>query len=58
MKILLLAFGSRGDVQPLLPLAAGLRDAGNTVQIAAGSNFQSWIESKGLPFVDAGVDVQ
>ncbi len=57
MKLLLLAFGSRGDVQPLVPLCVGLRDAGYEVQIAAGSNFKSWIESKGIGFVDVGIDV-
>ena len=58
MKLLLLAFGSRGDVQPLLPLSAGLLDAGYEVQIGAGTNFKSWIESKGIGFVDAGIDIQ
>jgi sterol 3beta-glucosyltransferase len=58
MKLLFLAFGSRGDVQPLLPLCAGLRDAGYAVQLAAGSNFKSWVESKGVEFVDVGVDVE
>ncbi|MEX1019370.1 MAG: hypothetical protein WDZ49_06910 [Litorilinea sp.] len=32
MKILRLGFGSRGDVQPILPLAEGLRAAGYAVQ--------------------------
>src|SRR5687767_6447462 len=58
MKLLLLAFGSRGDVHPLLPLGAGLHDAGYGIQIAAGSNFKSWIESRGFEFIDAGVDIQ
>ena len=57
MKLLLLAFGSRGDVQPVLPLCAGLRDAGYDVQIAAGSNFKSWVESQGVEFVDIGIDM-
>jgi UDP:flavonoid glycosyltransferase YjiC (YdhE family) len=41
MKLLVLAFGSRGDVQPILPLGAGLREAGYEVQIAAGTNFKA-----------------
>lgn len=58
MKLLLLAFGSRGDVQPLLPLSAGLREVGYGVQIAAGSNFKSAIENRGFEFVDVGIDVE
>lgn len=57
MKLLLLAFGSRGDVQPLFPLGAGLRQAGYEVQIAAGTNFKEWIESRGFDFVDVGIDM-
>lgn len=57
MKIVLLGFGSRGDVQPLLPVARGLLDAGYTVTLAAGSNFRAWIESRGLAFADIGVDM-
>jgi UDP:flavonoid glycosyltransferase YjiC (YdhE family) len=57
MKLLLLAFGSRGDVQPLLPLGVALRAAGYGVQIAAGTNFKQAIETQGLAFVDVGVDV-
>lgn len=58
MKLLFLAFGSRGDVQPLVPLCIALRDAGYTVQLAAGSNFKGWVESKGIEFVDVGVDIE
>lgn len=57
MKLLLLAFGSRGDVQPLLPLAAGLTSAGYEVQISAGTNFRGEIEGRGFEFVDVGVDI-
>ena len=58
MKLLLLAFGSRGDVQPLIPLCQALGAAGYDVQLAAGTNFKAWIESKGIHFVDVGVDVE
>jgi UDP:flavonoid glycosyltransferase YjiC (YdhE family) len=57
-KLLLLGFGSRGDVQPLLPLSVGLCEAGYEVKIAAGSNFKGWIESRGIQFVDVGIDMQ
>lgn len=55
MHIFLTASGTRGDVQPALALARGLRDAGHHVRIAAGRNFAPWIESQGfecLPMVD------
>ena len=55
MDIILTASGTRGDVQPALALAHGLRDAGHRVRIIAGSNFASWIESHGftcLPTLD------
>ena len=58
MKLLLLAFGSRGDVQPLLPLGAALRAAGYAVQLAAGSNFKAEVEARGIEFVDVGIDVE
>jgi sterol 3beta-glucosyltransferase len=50
MKILLLALGSRGDVQPFLGLAVGLRDAGHHVTLAAPYTYREWIESHGLHF--------
>lgn len=44
MNILLLTYGSRGDVQPFLALAVGLRNAGHTVILAAPFRFQDLIE--------------
>jgi UDP:flavonoid glycosyltransferase YjiC (YdhE family) len=55
LEIILTASGTRGDVQPALALAYGLRDAGHQVRIIAGSNFTSWVESHGftcLPTLD------
>lgn len=55
MEIILTASGTRGDVQPALALAYGLRDAGHQVRIIAGSNFTSWVETHGftcLPTLD------
>ena len=53
MHITILAIGSRGDVQPLLALALGLKDAGHTVEMMAGVNFKEWIESYGFGFIPA-----
>ncbi|MDA0242846.1 MAG: glycosyltransferase [Chloroflexi bacterium] len=50
MKILILALGSRGDVQPFLALAVGLRDAGHHVTLAAPYNYREWIVSYGIHF--------
>lgn len=58
MKVLVLGFGTRGDVQPLLPFCRGLMDAGFSVRLGAGTNFRSWIEACGIPFGDIGIDMQ
>ena len=49
VNIAIIAFGTRGDVQPLLALGRGLRQAGHEVCVVAGANFQSWIERSYLP---------
>jgi UDP:flavonoid glycosyltransferase YjiC (YdhE family) len=41
MKITILTYGSRGDVQPLLPLSARLMEAGHAVKLAAPFRFKS-----------------
>ncbi len=43
MRITLLAYGTRGDVQPVLALARELVGAGHTVRMAAGSDFRDRI---------------
>lgn len=56
MKITLLTYGSRGDVQPFLALALGLQGAGHNVWLAAPHRFESFVESYGLPFVPLAGD--
>lgn len=58
MRILMLAFGSRGDVQPIIALGQGLQRAGHAVAIAAGINFQTWIEREGLAFEPFHIDIE
>lgn len=53
MKMLLVAYGSRGDVQPALALALGLKRAGHAVTLMAGENFEGWIRGYGFDFVPA-----
>jgi sterol 3beta-glucosyltransferase len=39
MKIAMLTYGSRGDVQPYLALALGLQKAGHSILLAAPHRF-------------------
>ncbi len=50
MKLTLLALGSRGDVQPLLALALGLRAAGHNVCVATHGIFAPLLSGLGLGF--------
>jgi UDP:flavonoid glycosyltransferase YjiC (YdhE family) len=58
MRILLAAYGSRGDVQPLVALGKGLQAAGYSVIVAAGRNFGEWITSTGLGFEPFSEDME
>ncbi len=46
----LLALGSRGDVQPFVALALGLRARGHSVVIAAAADYRNVVEERGIPF--------
>lgn len=48
--IVLLASGTRGDVQPYIALGLGLRWAGYRVRIAASGQFERMIAERGLEF--------
>jgi len=50
------AFGSRGDIQPLLALGLRMRDQGYRVTIAAAPNYRRWIENLGFRFAGVGGD--
>ncbi|GAB2964077.1 glycosyltransferase [Nonomuraea fastidiosa] len=54
MRALLLAVGSRGDVQPFLALAVGLRAAGHRPLLAAPRRFAPLAAARGVEF--AGLD--
>lgn len=58
MKFSLIAFGTRGDVQPYVALAHGLRAAGHAVRLCAGRNFGAWIEREELEFAPIDLDIQ
>jgi len=57
MKITLYAIGTRGDVQPMLALADGLRGAGHAVTFVAGANFEPAVTARGMDFWPS-VDIQ
>jgi sterol 3beta-glucosyltransferase len=58
MKLLIIALGSRGDVQPYVALGVGFRRAGYDVSVCAGDNFADFITARGLGFIPIGVDVE
>ncbi len=49
-EIVILASGTRGDVQPYLALGLGLRAAGCTVRVATHPGFRTLVERQGLTF--------
>jgi UDP:flavonoid glycosyltransferase YjiC (YdhE family) len=57
-KIVLAPIGSRGDVQPMLALALGLRARGHDVRFGAPANFELWIRAHGLPFTALAPDME
>ena len=50
MRVAIHTLGTRGDVQPYLALALGLKQVGHEVQIAAPSQFESFVSTHGVPF--------
>lgn len=58
MRITLLAYGSRGDVQPCIPLAQGLEASGHTVTFVAGRNFEALAREHGLQNFVGTVDTE
>lgn len=54
MKVLVLAYGTRGDVQPMLALGRALHRAGHGVLLAAPARFAEHATAHGVPF--AGLD--
>jgi sterol 3beta-glucosyltransferase len=51
MKITILTYGSRGDVQPFIPLSSGLLARGHSVKLAAPSRFKALVDGPGIDFV-------
>jgi sterol 3beta-glucosyltransferase len=51
MKITILTYGSRGDIQPFLPLSLRLLEEGHSVRLAAPSRFRKSIEEHKIEFI-------
>jgi UDP:flavonoid glycosyltransferase YjiC (YdhE family) len=58
MRALIATLGSRGDVQPMVALALGLKARGHAVRFCGPTDFGAMVTALGLEFVDLGVDVQ
>lgn len=54
MRVLLMAYGSRGDVEPMVGLAVGLRALGAEVRVCAPPDFAEPLESLGFPLAPIG----
>lgn len=54
-RILIIVFGSRGDIQPLCLLGQELQQAGHDVSVIANSDYERSIAGFGLPFIDVGL---
>ncbi len=58
MQITIIAFGTRGDVQPAIALGQALVASGHHVRLLASAHFRNWIESHGLEAASSTVDIQ
>src|SRR5215471_16068253 len=58
MRALLVAVGTRGDVQPALALGLELRKLGHAVRLCISPNFVDWARSLGLEAVPMGVEMR
>lgn len=58
MQITMIAFGTRGDVQPMIALGKGLKHHGHHVTLLASRNFADWIQAHGLDIAPSSIDIQ
>src|SRR5678816_1674470 len=56
MKITILTYGSRGDVQPFIPLSLGLMMRGHSVRLVAPARFATLVEERGIHFLPLAGD--
>ena len=58
MRIVIIAPGSRGDVQPYVALGVGLKKAGHFVRFVSHKNFEPLVISYGLEFWSVNSDIK
>ena len=58
MRVVLSAYGGRGDVEPLAGLAAGLRALGAEVRVCAPPDFAERLAQVGVPLMPVGQPVR
>lgn len=51
MKILIITYGTRGDVQPYVALALGLKKQGHQVALATSERFRNFVHQHGIDFL-------
>jgi sterol 3beta-glucosyltransferase len=56
MKITILTYGSRGDIQPFIALARGLQKNGHQIKLAAPHRFADFVAGYEVPFVPLAGD--
>jgi sterol 3beta-glucosyltransferase len=58
MRIVIVAFGTWGDVRPNVALGQALQNAGYEVVLVAAEEFRGWVEGRGLTFAGLSVNMQ
>jgi sterol 3beta-glucosyltransferase len=58
MKITVFTLGSRGDIQPFIPLSLGLRDAGFEIRFASFGTYREMVSQYELEFFEISGDPQ
>ena len=53
MRVLILAFGTRGDVQPYVALARGLLAGGHQAAVCTAEGFRDLVTGAGVPYEGA-----
>ncbi|MGI9614887.1 MAG: glycosyltransferase [Acidimicrobiales bacterium] len=56
MRVTIMTLGTRGDVQPFVTLACGLRDLGHEVTVSSSSSFQWIADEHGVPYEPLDLD--
>ena len=56
MRVLLMTLGTRGDVQPFVTLAAGLKADGHEPVVSSSTPFRLLAEEQGVPFAPLDLD--